>query len=81
MLEKTTIDTLRPAILGTWGQIAGDAYEVCEGDNELAMELVLDANRMMFSGYDAEDKLVGDLSMALGFGVVRKQLSDAIQLL
>lgn len=71
----------RDAILNTWSQIAGDAYEACEGDNEIAMELVLDANRLAFAGFEDADQEICDLCKQHNFGVVRKTLSDSIQLL
>ena len=80
-LTKENIADLKPAITGTWCQIAGDAYEVCDDDNEIAMELVLDANRMHIAGYKEADAMLSDLCMEHGFGIVRKELSDAIQLL
>ncbi len=72
---------LQDAILGTWDQIAGDAYDACDGDNEVAMEYVLDANRMSFSGYGAEDKLVSSLCAEHGWVTVREYFARKIQLL
>lgn len=76
-LSKATED----AIYSTWDSIASDAYEICEGDNEIAMEMVLDANRLTMNGYPAADEELRLLYDAYGFGVVRKQLSNKMQLL
>jgi hypothetical protein len=72
---------LRSAIARTWDEISGDAYETCEGDNEIAMELVLDANRMAFAGFEAEDRMVRDLCAEHGWTTVREYFARRIQLL
>jgi len=33
------------AIERCWQQLGGDGYDAADGDNEIAVELVLDANR------------------------------------
>jgi len=72
---------LHSAIVRTWDAISGDAYEACEGDNEIAMELVLDANRMAFAGYETEDRMVRDLCAEHGWGTVREYFARRIPLL
>jgi hypothetical protein len=69
------------AILSTWDSIADDAYELCEGDNEIAVELVLDANRLTMNGYAEADAEISALCAAHGFGTVREQLSKKMRLL
>jgi hypothetical protein len=69
------------AILYTWDSIAADAYEICEGDNEIAVELVLDANRLTMNGYAEADAEISALCATHGFGTVREQLSKKICLL
>ena len=32
--------------IATWNSIAPDVYEMCENDNEIAWELILDADRI-----------------------------------
>lgn len=71
----------RRAIVNTWDSIAGDAYEMCEGDNEIAVELVIDASRLEMAGYPDAGKEISELCKAHGFGVVRAALSKRIQLL
>jgi hypothetical protein len=74
-------DSTRFAILATWDGIAGDAYELCEGDNEIAMELVLDANRLTMNGYAEADLEISTLCAKHGFGLVRETLAKKIRLL
>jgi hypothetical protein len=74
-------DSTRFAILVTWDSIASDAYELCEGDNEIAMELVLDANRLTSNGYEEADLEISTLCAQHGFGAVRETLAKKIQLL
>lgn len=69
------------AIFSTWDSIAADAYEICEGDNSIAMEMVLDANRLTFNGFEASDREVRALCLEHGFGLVCDILSRRIQLL
>jgi hypothetical protein len=80
-MNITVTDSTRFAILDTWGSIAGDAYEICEGDNEIAMELVLDASRLAMNGFEEADAEIRTLCMEHGFGEVRAALSKKIQLL
>lgn len=69
------------AILATWDYIASDAYDICEGDNAVAMEMVLDANRLALQGYEASDREMRALCLEHGFGLVCAVLSKRIQLL
>jgi hypothetical protein len=69
------------AIVSTWDSIASDAYEICDGDNSIAMEMVLDANRLTFAGFEASDREIRALCLEHGFGLVCDVLSRRIQLL
>ena len=41
-----------------WSAISPDAYEMCNGDDEVAWEFVLDANRLTTFGHpEAEEEL------------------------
>lgn len=71
----------RRAIVNTWDSISGDAYDMCEGDNEIAVELVIDASRLEMEGYAEAGAEISALCKAHGFGVVRAALSKTIQLL
>jgi len=69
------------AIYATWDYIAADAYELCEGDNEIAVELVLDASRLAMQGYADADAEIKQLCAEHGFGTVREVLAKKMQLL
>lgn len=69
------------AIESTWNQIVGDAYDMCEGDNEIAIELVLDASRLAMHGYKTAQDEISALCLQHSFGNVRAQLNKQIQLL
>ena len=69
------------AIYATWDYIASDAYELCEGDNEIAVELVLDAGRLAMQGYADADAEIKQLCAEHDFAVVRKVLAKKMQLL
>jgi hypothetical protein len=71
----------RSAIESTWDAIASDAYDQCDGDNEIAMEFVLDANRLTMHGFEAADAEISALCATHGWANVRETLSKQIQLL
>lgn len=77
VISKSTKD----AIIDTWYSIASDAYEICEGDNEIAIELCIDASRLTMNGFADADKEISELCKEHDFGVVRAALSKTIQLL
>jgi hypothetical protein len=79
--SKMITESTRRAILSTWDSIASDAYEICEGDNEIAIELVLDASRMTMNGFPEADEEVRALNAVHGYVTVRAELSKKIQLL
>jgi hypothetical protein len=80
-MKITVTEATRRAIVSTWDYIAADAYELCEGDNEIAMEFVLDASRLQMQGYSEAYAEVRALCAAHDFGAVRAALSRQIQLL
>ena len=69
------------AIYATWDYIAADAYDICEGDNAVAMELVLDANRLTMNGYAEADAEIKTLCHQYDWGVVHETLAKHIRLL
>lgn len=71
----------RRAIVDTWHSISSDAYDACEGDNEIAVELVIDASRLALAGYADANQEIRQLCKQYGFAVVRAALSNHIQLL
>jgi hypothetical protein len=71
----------RSAIESTWDSISSDAYDQCDGDNEIAMEFVLDASRLTMHGFADADKEISALCDTHGWPNVRATLSKQIQLL
>jgi hypothetical protein len=69
------------AINDVWCQISGDAYDICDGDNQIALELVLDASRLTSNGYPAEDAESSALIMKHGYSNVLAELDKRIGLL
>lgn len=69
------------AIYATWDSIASDAYDMCEDDNSIALELVLDASRLTMNGYAEADAEMKSLYEKFGWEKVFKTLSKKIQLL
>jgi hypothetical protein len=69
------------AVYATWDSIASDAYDICEGDNTVAMELVLDAGRLVMNGYVEADAEIKTLCDEYGWGEVCEILAKRIQLL
>ena len=77
----TITNKTRDAIAATWDSIADDAYELCDGDNEIAMEFALDANRLTINGFNEADIELNNLYSEFGFAEVREFLAKQIQLL
>ena len=69
------------AILDTWDYIAADAAELCEGSDEIAMEFVIDADRLSMQGFTEANNTVKALARKHGFGTVRRELARRIPLL
>jgi hypothetical protein len=45
-LDQAVVTQLSNPLWKVWNYIAADCYEMCEGDNEIAMEMCIDANRL-----------------------------------
>jgi len=71
----------KAAIQSTWDSIAHDVYDSCDGDNEIAMELVLDAKRLALWGFEDEQLEVSSLCQTHGYHNVLKALAAQMQLL
>lgn len=81
MLNKDFVNAVKRAIQTTWGAIAPDAAEMCES-NEEAMEMCLDADRMLTFGKDkAAYDLVTQAMTQCGYLPTLKFLAASIQLL
>jgi len=73
--------SLENAVLDTWNYLAPDAEELCEGDNTVAVEFVIDAGRLSMQRFPEADQAVKELIKQHGFADVRRALSDRIPLL
>jgi hypothetical protein len=69
------------AIERCWQQLGGDGYDAADGDNEIAVELVLDANRLTMNGEPEADAEIHTLCMEHGFGHVRSHIAAKLYLL
>ncbi len=82
VLDRVTLSLLKPAIDETWNAIAFDVVPICGDDNESAMEMCIDADRLEINGHDPEaNKLVHDLCREHGYMELLQFLSKHIQLL
>lgn len=72
--------TLRQGILAVWGQIAADASELNDLDNEGAIELCYDADRLSFFGYPAADAAIKELFKKHEIDAVRKAIAKEVSL-
>ena len=52
-LDTAVLKVIRPAMLATWNYIGSDVEEMCDGDNEQAVEMCIDADRLLICGKDA----------------------------
>jgi len=68
------------AIHSVWQAIAPDAMEFC-CDNEEALEMVLDANRLETFGYEKEYKELTSLFQQHGYVEAFCELNEKVQLL
>ena len=80
-LSKETIESLRPAIEATWNSIYADAYDVVENNNLIAMEMVLDSDRLHFAGFDDAWQAHKTLCQQHNYSDVQKELAAAIKLI
>ena len=56
-LNDALIEMVRKPIYSTWNNIAADGESICDGDNEVAIELCIDANRLTsLPGWGASGK-------------------------
>ena len=75
-LDAAVTARLKTPILATWNYIGHDVYEMCEGDNECAIEMCIDADRLTTCGKDEEATLfVRSLIKEHGYPRVLKFLS------
>ena len=75
-LDQAVLDQLRNPIHKVWNYIGSDVYDLCEGDNECAIEMCIDANRLsMCVNEDVAEALVMSLVKEHGYTKVLKFLS------
>ena len=80
-LDAHFVNTVKRAVQVTWQQIGHDAEEHCE-DNEQAMEMCLDADRLLLNGNDPVSHAAVKMAMqANGYGKTLKFLAEHIQVL
>ena len=79
MNAQEVIDRVRKPILKTWSYIADDSGAQ---SNEDAMELCIDAGRIVMETGDKEaNDMIGKLCNDLGYSTAIKLLSDNIRLI
>lgn len=57
-LDKAVVDRLKTPMWDAWNYIGHDVYEMCEGDNEVAIEMCIDADRLTTCAEDEEAQLL-----------------------
>ena len=85
-LDEKFADAIRGPMLEVWSNIASDTYAACEevGDpltNTMAIEMVLDADRLSTFGYHAVDLAVAGATHRHGYIEVDKFINRHIRLL
>lgn len=87
MFTPEQMEIIEPAIWNTWNYIGYDAGELCEGDNEVAIELCIDAGRLSdavqgaaLERAKAAECLIDQAIKSMGYKKVRKYLSRKIDL-
>lgn len=88
-MNKELLNKVREPILRTWSNIAADAIEITEGDNEVAIELCIDADRLTMWTRGPKEKEEAEAAEAAlnevldkhDYAKVLKFLSKNIQLL
>lgn len=72
---------IKPAIRKVWNYIGMDVEDACGNNNEGAIEVCIDADRLVSCGHSPEaDKIVTDVLKTTDYSTVLKFLSMAIPL-
>jgi len=87
MLTEEQLKVVKQAIWNTWNYIGYDAEEMCDGDNECAIEMCIDADRLTMCS-NQSTQTVGEEATAILNSVIEfsdykkvlKYLSKQIQL-
>jgi len=75
---KAVVKDLTNPIYAVWDQIAPDAEDFCDGDNECAVEMCIDADRLLMTGNDAAQLVLRTAIAQHGYTSVLKALSSKI---
>ena len=75
---KAVVKDLTKPIHAVWDQIAPDAEEMCDGDNECAVEMCIDADRLLLTGNDAAQLVLRTAIAEHGYVSVLSALSAEI---
>ena len=76
-LTQAVADLKGPVYM-VWDSIGYDAEEFCDGDNECAVEMCIDANRLTMYANDAAEVVLRNAIDTHGYKSVLKALSKAI---
>ena len=79
-LPTSFVNTLRPAVFSVWGCIGGDAEEMCDGDNEIAIEMCLDADRIKTFVGEAPHQVLKNAIEMYSYPVVLRTLARTVHL-
>jgi hypothetical protein len=80
-LDQHFVNTVRATVRETWQQIGHDVIDQCE-DNEQAMEMCLDADRLLLNGGDPVSHAAVKMAVrANGYVPTLKFLAKHIQVL
>ena len=71
---------LKGAVYMVWDSIGYDAEELCDGDNECAVEMCIDAGRLTMFANDAAEVVLRNAIDTHGYMSVLKALSKEINL-
>jgi hypothetical protein len=76
-LTQAVADLKGPVYM-VWDSIGYDAEELCDGDNECAVEMCIDANRLTMFANDAAEQVLRTAVDTHGYKAVLQALSKAI---
>lgn len=74
-------ESLLRAICSVWIEIEADAYDMCDGDNQLAIEFVLDAGRLSTFGFAKEHEELSQILNMYGYEKVVIGIDNLVDLL
>jgi hypothetical protein len=72
------VANLKPAVYKVWYVIGYDAEELCDGDNECAVEMCIDAGRLSTFADDADECALREAIETHGYTAVLEALSKEV---